>query len=270
MKRDSLGDRMKGYETVAQTKLMSRTPVIIRLDGKAFHTFTRGLEKPFDVALNIAMVKTMTALCENIQGAVLGYTQSDEISILLQDWASFTTDGWYDYKIQKIVSVAASIATATFNSIYQHPKKDVVALFDARAFNVPFEEVANAFIWRQQDAVRNSINALAQAHFSHKSLQGLNVSQVQDKLMLEKGINWNDVPTRFKRGVCTRMVTEIDCIKKESSTFLQEDYEIPIFTQKRAYIESMLTFHADLANANARMVELATLDESERLTHEQG
>lgn len=249
MKKDSLGDRMKGYESITQTKLMDRTPVIIRLDGKAFHTFTRGLEKPFDTGLNDAMVRTMATLCGQIQGAMFAYTQSDEISILLQDWASFDTDGWYDYKVQKIVSVAASIATATFNDIYKHPAKTTLALFDARVFNVPFEEVTNYFIWRQMDAVRNSINSLAQANFSHKSLQGLNTSQVQDKLMLEKGINWNDVPTKFKRGVCTRMLTEVDATgaKPEISTLLHNDYEIPIFTQDRSYIESMLTFHDDLA-----------------------
>jgi tRNA(His) 5'-end guanylyltransferase len=260
MKKDSLGDRMKGYESITQSKLMNRTPVIIRLDGKAFHTFTRGLDKPFDAALNTAMVNTMTTLCDAIQGSMLGYTQSDEISILLQDWASFTTDGWYDYKIQKMVSVAASIATATFNDIYKHPKKDSLALFDARIFNIPFEEVTNYFVWRQNDAVRNSINSLAQAHFSHKSLQNLNTSQVQDKLMLEKGINWNDVPTRFKRGVCTRMLMETDFMDKSVTPFLSEDYEIPIFTQNRAYIESMLTFHADLEKERQ---DLVTMDDNE-------
>ncbi len=258
MKKDSLGDRMKGYESITQTKLMNRTPVIIRLDGKAFHTFTRGLKKPFDTNLNLAMVETMRRLCESIQGAMFGYTQSDEISILIQDWASFDTDGWYDYKIQKMVSVAASIATATFNSVYKHPTKDTLALFDARIFNVPFEEVTNYFIWRQQDAVRNSINSLAQAHFSHKALQNLNVSQVHDKLMLEKGINWNDIPTKFKRGVCTTMMAEIDSLKKEVDTFLFNDFEIPIFTRNRPYIESMLTFHADLAKTN----ELLKIDEA--------
>lgn len=231
MKKDSLGDRMKAYEDVAQTRLMRRTPVLIRLDGKAFHTFTRGLDKPFDIGLNDAMVATMRALCENIQGAMFGYTQSDEITLLIQDWATFETDRWYDYKVQKMVSVAASIATVAFNSVYKHPKKDTLALFDARAFNVPFEEVTNAFLWRQQDATRNSINSLAQSHFSHKSLQGLNVNQVQDKLMLEKGINWNDVPTRFKRGSCA--------VRKDEGDF-QVDYEIPIFSQDRSYIESRL------------------------------
>jgi len=255
MKKDSLGDRMKGYESITQTKLMNRTPVIIRLDGKAFHTFTRGLEKPFDSNLNIAMVKTMHALCESIQGAVLAYTQSDEISILLQDWATFDTDAWYDNKIQKMVSVAASIATATFNHVYTHPTKQTLALFDARIFNIPFEEVTNYFVWRQQDAVRNSINSLAQANFSHKELQGLNVSQVQDKLMLEKGINWNDVETRFKRGVCTATLVELDLVKRVVKTQLYDDFQIPIFTQDRSYVEAALKLPEEVAKTAALLSE---------------
>ena len=254
MKQDSLGDRMKGYESITQNKLMSRTPVIIRLDGKAFSTYTRGLEKPFDSDLNIAMVTTMQKLCESIQGAAFAYTQSDEISILLQDWATFETDAWYDNKIQKMVSVAASIATATFNSVYKHPSKDTLALFDARIFNLPFEEVTNYFIWRQQDAVRNSINSLAQAHFSHKELQGLNVSQVQDRLMLEKGINWNDVETRFKRGVCTTTLFEVDAYKRRVNTLMYNDYQIPIFTQNRAYVQSMLELPAALGKITEQLL----------------
>jgi tRNA(His) guanylyltransferase len=234
MKKDNLGDRIKAYEAVTQSKLMHRTPVIIRLDGKAFSTYTRGLDKPFDEALTTAMQRTMLALC-GIQGAVLGYTQSDEISILLQDWATFETDGWYDYKVQKMVSVAASLATATFNREFTHPSKEGFALFDARVFNLPFEEVTNAFLWRQQDAVRNSINSLAQANFSHKELQGLNVNQVQDKLMLERGINWNDIPTKFKRGSCA--------YKSYANNWDGElviDSEIPIFSQNRYFIERFL------------------------------
>jgi tRNA(His) 5'-end guanylyltransferase len=177
-----------------------------------------------------------------MQGSLIGYTQSDEISILLQDWATHTTERWFDYNVQKMVSIAASVATATFNSVYKHPKKNDIALFDARAFNVPREEVVNYFIWRQQDAVRNSINSLAQAHFSHKSLQGLNVNQVQDRLMLEKGINWNDVPTKFKRGVCVKLKHDFkaDGTPKVSTV---TDYEIPIFTTERGYVDTMLDFH---------------------------
>lgn len=229
--KDSLGDRMKAYESVAQTKLMGRTPVVIRIDGKAFHTFTRGLQKPFDSVLGEAMSQTMLYLCENIQGAVLGYTQSDEISILLQDWATFETDAWFDNKVQKMVSVAASLATAKFNQCYNHPRgENILALFDARVFNMPFEEVTNCLVWRQQDAVRNSIQSLSQAHFSHKELQGKNVNQLQDMLILQRGINWNDIPTRYKRGTCAVTV--------DGKMIL--DYDPPIFTQDRNYVERFL------------------------------
>lgn len=224
-----LGERMKRYEGVSSTALMRRTPVILRIDGKAFHTFTRGLDKPYDQPLQLAMALTTRHLVANIQGAVFGYTQSDEISILLQDWKTLETDCWFGYNVQKMVSIASSMATAQFNLLYDHPvrSKDV-ALFDARAFNLPFAEVANYFVWRQQDAVRNSINSLGQAHFSHKELHGLNTSKVQDKLMLEKGINWNDVPTKFKRGtaVITRPGFKPDV-----------DEEMPVITQDRAYVE---------------------------------
>lgn len=238
--KHTLGDRMKRYEEVQQGRLMRRTPVIIRLDGKAFHTFTRGLNKPWDDELSNAMVRTMVACCTQIQGAVLGYTQSDEISILLQDWATLDTDGWYDYKVQKMVSVAASIATATFNSGYKHG--DRLALFDARVFNVPKEDVNNYFIWRQGDAVRNSISGLAQSKFSHKALQGKNSSQMQDMLHAEFGINWNDTPTRYKRGICfsEKLVMSTEDERPVFRTEVEIDLEIPSFSQDRGYVEQHL------------------------------
>lgn len=247
MKNDSLGDRMKAYEGIPQLQLMRRTPVVIRIDGKAFHTFTRGLDKPYDLALNEAMASTMHALCGSIQGAVFGYTQSDEISILLQDWATLTTERWFDYKVQKMVSVVASMTTAIFNSIYTHPKKGQhMALFDARAFNVPFEEVTNMFLWRQQDAVRNSIQGLAQANFSHKEMHGLSCSELQDKLMLEKGINWNDTATRFKRGVCSRLEFIPGTDTSDMNFKWELDFECPIFTQDRSYVESALKIYNNI------------------------
>lgn len=229
MSQDTFGDRMKRFETVSQSKLMRRTPVIIRLDGKAFHTFTKGCTRPFDFVLHDALSRTTQTLCNSIQGAVFAYRQSDEISILLKDWTTFETDAWFDGNIQKIVSVAASICTASFAAEFQH-LSGKTALFDARVFNIPFEEVTNYFLWRQQDATRNSINSLAQSHFSHKQLQGKNVSQVQDMLMLQKGVNWNDVPTKFKRGVC------VDA----NACGFHIDNEPPIFSQDREYIEKYL------------------------------
>lgn len=235
MDKTSLGNRMKSYEQVPAQKLVRRMPVLMRLDGKAFHTFTRGLEKPYSMSLREAMVDTARELVSGIQGAVFAYIQSDEISILIKDWTTLSTDSWYDNKVQKMVSVSASIATAAFNDCFQHPSKSSLALFDSRVWNLPKEEVANYFIWRQQDATRNSINMLGQDNFSHKSLQGKNVSAVQDMLMgLTPPINWNDQSTWAKRGSCVLRSTT------EESTSIVADNEIPIFTANREYIEHLL------------------------------
>lgn len=257
MKSDSLGDRMKEfYENRAKTSLIRRMPVIIRIDGKAFHTFTKGFEKPFDLVMVKAMQETMKYLCENIQGCVLGYTQSDEITLVLVDYNKLDTDAWFDYEVQKLCSVSASMATLVFNKFFHEEhikwvsktKMDSVnyriqcshnkafeqgALFDARCFNVPVEEVTNCILWRQQDATRNSIQAVGQAHFPHKELLGLNTNQIQELLFSEKGINWNDFPTHLKRGSC--------CIKKENGWYIDE--EIPIFKEEnREYIEKLITY----------------------------
>ena len=249
----NLGERMKeNYELRSQTKLLRRMPVIIRLDGKAFHTFTKGFNKPFDECLSQAMCDTMEYLCKTIQGCVLGYTQSDEITLVLVDYKELETDAWYDYKVQKLCSVSASIATLWFNDnlkyylkrVYDIFSRDGVheayynfitgkthAYFDSRCFNIPKEEVANCLVWRQQDATRNSISALAQHYFSHKELQGLNCNQLQDKLMTEKHVNWNDLPTIYKRGCC--------CIKDEGGDW-DIDKEIPIFTQNFDYVNRFI------------------------------
>lgn len=253
-KKDSLGDRMKeNYENRAKTYLTRRTPVIIRLDGKAFHTFTRGLKRPYDEIFHNTMNATMKYLCENIQGCKLGYTQSDEITLLLTDYDTLTTDAWFDYNVQKICSVSASMATMAFNDIFSELyhnamfssdntedtyfdtlfKKLHKAMFDSRCFNIPEEEVTNCFIWRQQDATRNAIQMLGQCNFSHKELHGKSCNDIQDMLMLQKGINFNDMPTEFKRGVC--------CVKEVSDDTARShwvlDKEIPIFTQDRKYVE---------------------------------
>jgi tRNA(His) guanylyltransferase len=209
MSQDPMGDRMKGdYEARAQTQLPRRTHTIIRIDGKAFHTYTRGLDKPYDKRLMDDMTETAWHLCQEIQGARVGYTQSDEISILLTDFATRQTQAWFDGNVQKIVSIASSIATAYFSSL--RPAGQKLAFFDARVFTIPQDiEVVNYFLWRQRDATRNSISMLAQAHFSHKQLHGLSTGQMQELLWSEKGINWNDEYPRFKRGtiVVPRWVT---------------------------------------------------------------
>ena len=219
--RDNLGTRMKEfYETIPKTRLMRRCPVAIRIDGKAFHTFTRGFDKPFDEVLVKSMQNTMKYLCENIQGCVFGYTQSDEITLILLDYQTLDTDAWFDYEVQKMCSIAASMATMAFNKYFYeelpvnseragtyYAALEKGAMFDARVFNIPKEEVTNLVYWRQLDAARNSVQMVGQANFSHKELQGKSCNMIQDMLMTQKGINWNDFPTYLKRGSA--------CIKKE-------------------------------------------------------
>lgn len=275
-KKDSLGDRMKSnYENRSKTYLIRRQPVILRLDGKAFHTFTKGFKRPYDEIFHNVMNETMKYLCENIQGCKLGYTQSDEITLLLTDYDTLTTDAWFDYSVQKMCSIASSMATLMFNKMlakeiremnkkynvqspidfdegfdWQYHNKLVDALekgamFDCRCFNIPKEEVANCFIWRQQDATRNAIQMLGQTHFSHKELNGKSCNDIQDMLMLQKNINFNDMPTEFKRGIC--------CVRKElqnPNVDIKDgafprlkwvlDKEIPIFSKDFDYIEKLL------------------------------
>lgn len=226
--KDSLGDRMKEkYEDRTRYSLPRRTYTIIRLDGKAFHTYTRGMEKPYAEKLVRWMDYTAKCLCKDIQGVKFAYTQSDEISLLLTDFEGLQTEAWFDGNIQKIVSVAASIATANFNAFRlfdEHADRDRgMALFDARAFTIPDRiEVANYFIWRQQDAVRNSIQMLAQSLYSQKELQGKNSSMLQE-LTFQKGKNWNDVAVRNKRGGFVVQQAQVD-------RWVWENIECPNFT----------------------------------------
>lgn len=235
--KDDLGIRMKTfYEQIPKTKLMRRCPVLIRIDGKAFHTFTRGFKRPFDEVLIRSMQETTKHLCENIQGCVLGYTQSDEITLVLIDYKKLTSSAWLDYEVQKMCSIAASMATMFFNkefafnvgmhigfldrtgfiltdegNEYASALRNAIdsgAMFDARCFNTPKEEVTNCLYWRQLDASRNSIQMLGQANFSHNELHNKSCNEIQDMLMVQKGVNWNDLPTHQKRGSC--VVKEVD------------------------------------------------------------
>jgi tRNA(His) 5'-end guanylyltransferase len=192
---------MKGYEAVFDGVLVRRSPVIVRVDGKAFHSLTRGMVRPFCARFSACMDAAAIALCEEAQGAKLAYVQSDEISVVLTDYDTLQTEGWFGYRVQKIASVAASLASVAFGEAYRvqfgaHGR----ALFDARVFVVPRDEVTNYLVWRQRDAVRNSILSTGQAHFSAKQMHKKNTDQVQEMLFQEKGINWNDTPTHFKRG----------------------------------------------------------------------
>jgi tRNA(His) 5'-end guanylyltransferase len=201
-------------------------PVIIRLDGKAFHNVTRGCEKPFDTAFIFAMECTAIQLMQEAQGCKCAYVQSDEISLLLCDYDRFETQAWFNNELQKLVSVSAGIASATFSLNWKH-----IASFDSRAFNLPREEVCNYFIWRQQDWTRNSIQMLGQANFSHKQLQNKNCMEIQDMLH-EKNANWADLDEHLKNGTfITRAVIESRTEYVQSS---------PIFSKERAVIENLL------------------------------
>jgi tRNA(His) guanylyltransferase len=204
--KDELGERMKEfYENRTRHTLPRRTYTIIRLDGKAFHTYLRGFKRPYDERIMRVMDNTTIALCKQIQGAKMAFVQSDEISIVLTDFDDIKTDAWFDGNIQKIVSVSASIATVAFNNgMYLDEDilagMDKVAFFDSRVFTIPeSKEVHNYFVWRQQDATRNSIQMGAQSMYSPKELHGKNTDQLQE-LMFQKGTNWNDFPVGFKRG----------------------------------------------------------------------
>lgn len=233
---DALGDRMKRqYEDRTRVMLPRRTYTVIRVDGKAFHTFTRSLKKPYDETLVNAMDAAAVALCEELQGARLAYVQSDEISVLLTDFTTISTEAWFDGNLQKIVSVAASIATAAFNCAFddrsEYYSRTPGATFDARAFTIPDPtEVENYFIWRQQDAVRNSIQSMAQSLFLHKVLQGRNSNQLQELIFAETGLNWNDLPSSQKRGRVIHYYM----------TRWGVDDNTPSFTQERDYLREFI------------------------------
>lgn len=279
MDKSELAARMKNfYENPAKTQLLRRMPVAIRIDGKAFHTFTRGFQKPFDPVLMDAMQRTMKYLCENIQGCVFGYTQSDEITLILIDYQKLTSDAWFDYEVQKMASVSASMATMIFNkyfseniikynlthdSLIEENRRLIEryvnaaekgAMFDARCFNIPKEEVTNLIYWRQLDATRNSIQMVGQAHFSHAKLENKTCNDIQDMLMVEYRINWNNFTIPCKRGTACIKTEEKETIKEPNVYFGEQigeriivrrkwkiDYEIPIFKgADRDYIDKLV------------------------------
>lgn len=278
MLKDALGDRMKNYENVNRHYLICRMPVIIRIDMRAGHTFTRGMKRPFDDIFMTSMQETMKSLCENISGCVFGYTQSDEISLLLIDYQTLKTSPWFDNGVNKLTSISASMATLYFNKIFAQKMleyKDIVygnmlpayidkevfpspstedlqsawkylgilkkaeekgATFDSRVFNLPKEEVTNYFLWRQNDASKNSIASVGHCYFSTKELKGKSCNQVQDMLMLQHNINWNDFPVVQKRGcACYKMQNE-----EKTRAKWTLDKEMPILKgANRAYVDKL-------------------------------
>ena len=256
-KYSALDKRMKRYEAASDVVLTRRMPVILRFDGSHFHTFTRGFQKPFDEIMMKTMQDTMLDLCKNIQGAVLGYTQSDEITIVVIDYQTLETDAWFDYRVEKMCSIGGSMAARFFNKHYMenveemffgktHPKdyltseeeklykmyskKYFEADFDCRAFNVPREDVCNCVLWRQKDAEKNSIQALAQSLYSASELKGISCANLQNKMFTEKGINWNELSVPKKRGS--------SCRKNNKKWEL--DLNMPILKDDRDYVEKLI------------------------------
>lgn len=281
MDRSDLAERMKGYEKRNRYYLQRRIPVILRLDMRAGHSFTKGFERPFDEVFIKAIQETAKYLCENVQNCKLSYQQSDEITLLLVDYEKINTDCFFEYRVDKLCSIAASMATMKFNQVFKElsyresenleiicrknpylenrdcltkisnvhtNSADKGAMFDCRCFNIPKEEVTNSIYWRQLDATRNSIQMVGQASFSHKELQNKSCNDIQDMLMTQKGINWNDLPLYQKRGSC--------CIRNHMISLPYGDYlldetagenewiidkDIPIFKgEGRKYIDNLV------------------------------
>lgn len=263
MSKDSLGDRMKSYEDSYRISLPIRMPVILRIDGKAFHSYTKGCKKPVDQGLVDTMNLTAKYLCEHVQGCQIAYVQSDEISLLLNNFKTLDTQSWFDNTLQKMVSISASMASVTFtteswriwgfqkyNEGQENEFSEAIikpAYFDSRAFIVPKEDVCNYFLWRQQDATRNSVQMLARTLYSHKECNNKNNSELQE-MCFKKGFNWNDCPTSQKRGRC---IVKTKTLKqgvnpKNGNVFMAHrtewvvDNEIPIFSQDRNYINKLV------------------------------
>ena len=281
MDRSDLAERMKGYEKRNRYYLQRRMPVILRLDMRAGHSFTKGFERPFDEVFIKTIQETAKYLCENIQNCKLSYQQSDEITLLLVDYEKINTDCFFEYRVDKLCSIAASMVTMKFNQVFKElsykesenleiicrknpylENRDCLtkisnvhtnsaekgAMFDCRCFNIPKEEVTNCIYWRQLDATRNSIQMVGQANFSHKELQNKSCNDIQDMLMTQKGINWNDLPIYQKRGSCcirNHMISEpygnrmLDETAGENEWIIDKD--IPIFKgEGRKYIDDLV------------------------------
>lgn len=260
-KPNGLAQRMKEYYQDAYNIILTkRSNVIIRLDGKSFGKYTKGLETPFDTGFMEDMNATAKYLAKKIQGCKFAYVQSDEISLLLTDYDTFETDAWFGNKLQKIVSVTASMATSEFNRVRlmrlcdeftknnsyvdaSDIEKFRMGEFDSRAFIIPdAEEVVNYFLWRQQDATRNSISMAGQKYFKSDMFKK-NTDEVQEMLFQREGINWNNYPVRFKRGGCFK---KIEVIGNTGPLFIKGDLpgtskewcelDTPIFSKDRDFI----------------------------------
>jgi len=250
--KDSLGDRIKqNYEVRTRTYLTRRTHTLLRLDGKAFHTYTKGSKKPFDDGLMEDMDKAAEYLCKNIMGAKMAYVQSDEITVLFTDFDELSTQMWFDGEVQKITSVAASMVTRAFNEArLKRLGADGMkwAEFDCRVFQVPErEEVVNVFLWRQQDAVRNSVSMVTQNLYSPSQLHKKNMGAMQE-MIFQKGVNWNNYEPRYKRG---RVVVRESFEKNGVTRSKWVTADCPSFSKERDFILSRIPFPNTEEKVNA-------------------
>lgn len=243
--KDSLGDRMKNFEDAYRLHLPGRLPIILRVDGCHFHTYTKGCKRPFDENLVSVMNETAKALCDNIQGAKIAYVQSDEISILINAYESLNSESWFLNNLQKMVSVSAGIASATFTQLSDKIfGKTKLATFDSRAFLLPKEEVNNYFFWRQQDCSRNSIQMLARSLYSQNECFKKNSGQLRE-MCIQKNTPWEDMPTSQRLGRCIfkNKRSEIFVNKKTLieapviRSFWDVDLNIPNFHEDQNYIQ---------------------------------
>ncbi len=232
----NLDDRMKLYEQSVGPLLVKRCPAILRVDGRAFHTFTKQFDRPYDAFFHSCMKKAAVALCDDISSARFAYGQSDEISVLLTDYENFDTEQWFGGQVQKIVSVSASIATCAFNRPLEAEQNQLRGMFDARVFSVPKEDVVNYFIWRQRDAIRNSILSCGQAKFSPKRLDGCNCDTIREMLRGEHGIDWSQLPTEQRQGYAVRKQIQ----EEPRRSFWGVDCDIPGFSDDREYVCSTI------------------------------
>lgn len=233
MNVDPIGDRMKRYEAASDTFLTWRLPVILRVDGRAFHSYTRGLQRPFDSGFVDAMNGAAGALCAQLNGARLAYVQSDEISVLLFPWSRHESQPDFSNRVQKLVSISASIAASFVTSLSAKLFGETrCCAFDARVFVLPHDEVTNYFYWRQLDASRNSVQMVARSRYSHKECHRQNQKALIAKLEAD-GVHWNVLPTWQKRGRCV--------VRNEEWRGWVVDGEIPIWKgDGREYIERFL------------------------------
>lgn len=237
---------MRGYEQ--KIKLPENLPVIVRLDGRSFHTLTRGMKKPFDLNFISMMNDVATALCKEVQNCRIAYIQSDEISLLL--YQKRESQPWFGNDIQKIASITASIASSVFTRELAFVEdRNITVAFDSRVFILPPNDVVNYFIWRQQNWMRNSVQMLVRSYFSHNDLKNISTSEMHE-LLLSKDVDWNEIQPYLRKGRTVIKTKNIELLDNEYSDAKKPelyersrwivDNDIPIFTEDRDFIESKM------------------------------